>query len=159
MKKKILFVCMGNICRSPAAEGIMNKLITDAGFNDKIEIDSAGTIGYHQGEPADPRMSRHASKRGYELTSLSRKFNAEKDFVEFDYIVTMDDENYNDIISLDKKGNYKHKVHKMADFFTTNGYDEVPDPYYGGSEGFELVLDLLEEGNKNLLEKIKKEIE
>lgn len=158
MNKKILFVCMGNICRSPAAEGIMNKLIKAEGLENKIEIDSAGTLGFHHGEPADPRMSLHAAKRGYNLTSLSRKFDPEKDFNHFDYIVTMDDENYADIISLDKKGRYKHKVYKMADFFDMDGYDEVPDPYYGSYEGFELVLDLLEEGNKNLLEKIKKEI-
>ncbi len=159
MKKKVLFVCMGNICRSPAAEGIMTKLIKDMRFENKIEVDSAGTLDFHHGEPADPRMSKHASKRGYKLTSLSRQFNPEKDFDEFDYIVTMDNNNYEDILSLDRNKKYCHKVHKIAKYFINNSYDEVPDPYYGISEGFEIVLDLLEEGNKNLLEKIRNDIE
>ncbi|MFO7524348.1 MAG: low molecular weight protein-tyrosine-phosphatase [Ignavibacteriaceae bacterium] len=159
MKKKVLFVCMGNICRSPAAEGVMKKMIEDNNLENKIEVDSAGTIGFHQGEPADPRMSIHASKRGYNLTSRSRKFIPEKDFEEFDYIVTMDDNNYEDILSLDRNNKYAHKVHKFSKFFVNNDNTEVPDPYYGGSEGFEIVLDLLEDGNKNLLEKIRKDIE
>lgn len=159
VKKKVLFVCMGNICRSPAAEGIMNKMIEEKNLISKIEIDSAGTIGFHEGEPADARMSRHAAKRGYKLTSMSRKFNPNKDFENFDYIVTMDDNNYEDILSLDMKRKYHHKVFKMSEFFVDHGYTGVPDPYYGNPDGFEIVLDLLEEGNKNLLEKIRKDIE
>lgn len=159
VKKKVLFVCMGNICRSPAAEGIMNKMLEEKNLKNAIETDSAGTIGYHEGEPADPRMNRHAAKRGYRLTSLARKFNPKKDFDEFDYIVTMDDNNYEDILLSDIKGKYHHKVHKMSKFFIDHGFTEVPDPYYGVADGFETVLDLLEEGNKNLLEKIRKDIE
>ncbi len=159
MKKKVLFVCMGNICRSPAAEGIMKKMIEDKNLEGIIEIDSAGTIGYHEGEPADARMSRQAAKRGYKLTSLARRFNPKKDFDEFDYIITMDDNIYEDILSSDVKGKYHRKVHKISKFFVDHGYTEVPDPYYGGADGFELVLDLLEEGNRNLLEKIRKDIE
>lgn len=159
MKKKVLFVCMGNICRSPAAEGVMNTMVEQNNLSNQIQIDSAGTIGYHEGEPADARMSKHASKRGYKLTSRSRKFNPDKDFEEFDYIVTMDDNNYEDILSLDRKNKYGHKVYKIAKFFVNHDHTEVPDPYYGGSDGFEIVLDLLEDGNKNLLEKIRKDIE
>lgn len=159
MKKKVLFVCMGNICRSPAAEGVMKKMISENGLNNVIEVDSAGTIGYHEGEPADPRMSKHAIKIGYKLTSSSRKFNPKNDFEYFDYIVTMDDNNYQDILALDKKYEYSHKIFKMAKFFTEHDEYEVPDPYYGQAHGFELVLDLLEDGNKNLLEKIRKDIE
>jgi protein-tyrosine phosphatase len=150
---------MGNICRSPAAEGVMNKLIKSEKLDDKIEVDSAGTIGYHEGEPADPRMSKHAAKRGYKLSSKSRKFNPKKDFDEFDYILTMDDNNYKDILSSDIDKKYRHKVQKISNYFENNGYTEVPDPYYGSSHEFEKVLDLLEEANNNLLIKIRQDIE
>jgi len=89
-KKKILFVCLGNICRSPAAEGIMKKLVEEKDLHNLIEVDSAGTMGYHTGEGADPRMKRHAKNRGYDLTSIARRFDPKKDFLDFDYIVTMD---------------------------------------------------------------------
>ncbi len=156
-KKKILFVCLGNICRSPAAEGIMYGFIKSEGLENQIEVDSAGTMGYHTGEKADPRMRKHASQRGYDLTSLARRFNPEKDFSNFDYIVTMDNQNYEDVISMDRKYEYSFKVSKMAQFCKTHKVNEVPDPYYSGSEGFENVLDILEDGCKNLLTKIKDE--
>lgn len=159
MIKKILFVCMGNICRSPAAEGIMQKLIDEQNLDNIIKVDSAGTIGFHEGEPADPRMSKHALERGYKLTSSSRKFNPKKDFNEFDYIVTMDDNNYKDIRALDIENKHLNKIYKIADFFINHEFDEVPDPYYGGADGFELVLNLLEDGSKNLLMKIRKDNE
>ncbi|MHB1687951.1 MAG: low molecular weight protein-tyrosine-phosphatase [Ignavibacteriaceae bacterium] len=157
-KKKILFVCLGNICRSPAAEGIMSRMIKFEGLENQIEVDSAGTIAYHTGEHADPRMRKHASQRGYDLTSLARKFNPEKDFKKFDYIITMDNQNYEDVLSIDIKNEYAFKVFKMVQFCKSHKVDAVPDPYYSGSEGFENVLDILEDGCQNLLKKIKNEI-
>ncbi|PIW70066.1 MAG: phosphotyrosine protein phosphatase [Ignavibacteriales bacterium CG12_big_fil_rev_8_21_14_0_65_30_8] len=151
---KILFVCLGNICRSPAAEAIMTKKINDAGLQWNISVDSAGVMGYHTGEQADMRMKQHANLRGYEITSIARRFNPEKDFNDFDFIITMDNENYSDINAKDIEGKYYNKIHKMVEFCATNKVDEVPDPYYGGKEGFEKVLDILEDGCEGLLKKI-----
>jgi len=150
---------MGNICRSPAAEGVFRKLVASEKLENLIEIDSAGTIGYHSGELPDARMRKHALNRGYQLNSRARQFNALADFEEFDYIVTMDDDNYNDILRLDRKGIFKNKIYKMCDFNSDKAIREVPDPYYGGSEGFELVLDILEDAAKNLLNRIKSDAE
>lgn len=156
---KILFVCMGNICRSPAAEGIFKKYIDEAKLGSQISVDSAGTIGYHEGELPDARMRKHALNRGYYLDSRARQFNPKKDFNEFDYIITMDNDNYLDITRLDHKGLYRNKIYKMADFISDKNVKEVPDPYYGGADGFEFVIDILEEGSKNLLTKIKDDLE
>lgn len=156
---KVLFVCMGNICRSPAAEGIFNKLVENDKLENKISAESAGTIGYHAGELPDERMRRHGQTRGYTFDSRARQFNPKKDFDEFDFIITMDNENYSDIMALDSKQMYKDKIIKMADFISDKKIKEVPDPYYSGSEGFEYVLNLLEDGTKNLFIKVKKEIE
>lgn len=150
---KILFVCMGNICRSPSGEAVMNALIEKNNLQDKITCDSAGTIGYHSGEPADARMQKHAIKRGYNLTSLARqiKYN---DFENFDYIMAMDTDNFNNILALDTQGNFKSKVSMMMDFARKYKDKNVPDPYYGGEQGFEYVLDLLEDACSGLLEQI-----
>ena len=152
--KKILFVCLGNICRSPAAEAIMTKKINDKNLQWTISVDSAGVMGWHTGEPADMRMKQHANLRGYEITSVARKFNPDRDFEEFDFIVTMDNENYSDITSMDIDGKYTNKIHKLVSFCKTNKMNEVPDPYYKGKEGFENVLDILEDGCDGLLNKI-----
>jgi protein-tyrosine phosphatase len=154
---KILFVCMGNICRSPSGEAVMNKLVKRAGLENEIECDSAGTIAYHEGEPADARMKRHAISRGYRLTSISRKFK-EIDFENFDYIIAMDESNYNDLHSFDYSKKYENKIFMMTDFAKNGNYREVPDPYYSGPEGFELVLDILEDACAGLLEEIKTKI-
>ena len=158
MKKKILFVCMGNICRSPAAEGIAKKLVSERGLNEKIEIDSAGTLDYHTGELPDSRMIKHASIRGYTLDSFARQFNPKKDFEHFDYIVTMDNDNYSEIRSLDKKNQFTTKVFKMTSFGNNMSVQEVPDPYYSGSDGFEMVLDILEDSVEGLINKVEDDI-
>jgi protein-tyrosine phosphatase len=157
-KKKVLFVCLGNICRSPSAEAVLRKFIKYENLEDKIEVDSSGTINYHEGDSSDPRMQMHAAKRGYALDHISRKFNPEKDFVESDYIITMDDRNYTDIIALDVKKNFRNKVFKMSEFSGNIKFSEVPDPYYKKEEGFEEVLDILEDSCKVILEKIKDDI-
>jgi len=156
---KVLFVCMGNICRSPAAEGIFTKFVEHANLENDISIDSAGTIGDHSGDLPDERMRRHAFTRGYNLESRARQFNPKKDFEEFDYIVTMDNENYSNIKRMYHKNEFQNKIYKMASFISNKNVSEVPDPYYGGSEGFEFVLDILEDASKNLLTKIKEDLE
>src|SRR5690606_799835 len=156
--KKVIFVCLGNICRSPSAEGIMKRIVQDNGLENEIFIDSAGTMGYHTGERADSRMIHHALRRGYDLTSVARKFDPRKDFQEFDYIVAMDNQNYNDLRSFDPQGKYHHKIYRMVEFCRNVQVEEVPDPYYGGFDGFELVLDILEDACYGLLGKIKDEL-
>ena len=153
-KKRILFVCMGNICRSPAAEAIMRKTIEKNKLSDKIEIDSAGTIGYHSGESADSRMIAYAKKRGYEVDSTARQFDMAKDFEQFDYIVTMDNENIEDIKSMDVLNKHKYKIFRMVDFCKDCTIDEIPDPYYNSASGFEEVLDMLEDATGGLLNRI-----
>ena len=158
MKKRILFVCMGNICRSPAAEGIAKKFLEKRGQDGMIEIDSAGTLDYHTGELPDSRMINHSSNRGYKLDSHARQFNPENDFENFDYIVTMDDDNFSEITSLDSKNKYKYKIFKMVSFGNSHKVDEVPDPYYSGSDGFEYVIDILEDSVEGLLNKVEDDI-
>ena len=156
-KKKILFVCLGNICRSPSAEAVFAGIVKNNGEANGFEIDSAGTSAWHAGEPADRRMQSHAVKRGYNLTSISRKFNPHSDFDRFDMIVGMDNSNTEDLKRMARNADDLKKLYKMTDFSRNFGYDEVPDPYYGGSEGFELVLDLLEDACEGLLEATKKQ--
>lgn len=153
-KTKVLFVCMGNICRSPSAEAVFEGLVEEKGLSDNFEIDSAGTIAYHSGERADRRMQSHAVKRGYNLASISRKFNPNRDFDYFDVIIGMDDENMHSLKHMARNKTDLEKLFKMTDFRKEWSYDEVPDPYYGGAEGFELVLDLLEDSCKGLLDKL-----
>jgi len=145
---------MGNICRSPAAEAIMNKTIRDNKLSDLIEVDSAGTIDYHTGEPADSRMKKSAEKKGYKIDSSARQFNMERDFRNFDYIVTMDDENFEDIASMDVQNIYTDKIFRMVDFCATCNANEIPDPYYSGATGFEHVIELLEDATSALLNKV-----
>lgn len=156
-KYKILFICLGNICRSPAAEGTMRRLAEEAGLSERLEIDSAGTYGGHRGELPDPRMRSAAAKRGLTLTHRSRKIE-EADFAEFDRIVVMDDMNYEDVHRLAPSREAAERICRMREFFRHHrDRSYVPDPYYEGHEGFELVLDMLEDGCEGLLETLKKE--
>ncbi len=157
-KVNVLFVCLGNICRSPAAEGIFKKMVADEGLENKIFVDSAGTSGWHEGELPDDRMRMHGQRRGYDFSSRSRKF-VEKDFGIFDYIIVMDDDNYRNVKKLAKSKEDVAKIHLMTDFSDKYSHSHVPDPYYGGSSGFELVMDLLEDACENLLNRIAKGIE
>lgn len=156
MKKiKILFVCLGNICRSPAAEGVIKTLIEKRGLNERFEIDSAGTYSGHQGQLPDPRMRRHAIRRGYNLTHRSRPIDY-NDLEYFDIIVAMDESNRRNLMHLASSPEQKAKIVMLGNYIVKlrAHYDYVPDPYYEGSEGFELVLDLLEDACRNLLEEI-----
>lgn len=152
--KKILFVCLGNICRSPAAEGIMNKILIDKNLTDEYQCDSAGTTGYHAGERADARMIAHAKKRNYDLTSRSRQFDPACDFAKFDYIITMDEHNYQNVYNSTQDKKYRSKIHSMVSFCSRHKVNKVPDPYYGGEKGFEQVLDILEDACHGLLKHI-----
>jgi len=147
----ILFVCLGNICRSPSAETIMQHLINEKGIQDNYFIDSAGIIGFHAGEPADSRMRQHAAKRGYIITSHARQFNPNIDFKKFDLIIGMDSRNIKDLKSLTVVDKNLRKIHKMTEYNTIFKEDSIPDPYYGGYDGFEYVLDLLEDACKGLV--------
>jgi protein-tyrosine phosphatase len=152
---KILFVCLGNICRSPAAEEIMRILALQSKL--PIKVDSAGLYHGHAGEPSDRRMRIHASRRGYELRHLARPVRV-SDFDEFDLIIGMDDNNVSALKRMAPTVEAENKVKRMADYITQHpGWDYVPDPYYEGAEGFELVLDLLEDACYTLVQKILKQ--
>lgn len=155
-KIKVLFVCMGNICRSPSAEAVMKAYVAKQGLTDKIECDSAGTISFHAGKPADSRMQKHAQMRNYKLTSISRQLESD-DFNVFDYVIGMDDENMHNMKSFMSHENDDAKTSKMTDYCSLSNPGYVPDPYYGGDKGFEQVLDLLEDACDGLLTHIKNE--
>ena len=154
-KTRVLFVCLGNICRSPAANGVMEKMVAEQGLEDKFVIDSAGTYGGHAGELPDPRMRVAASRRGYNLTHRSRKFR-EQDYHDFDMIIVMDDSNYENVARLAPERKYLDKVYRFVEFSKNHpDWSYVPDPYYEGHEGFELVLDILEDGCSELINRLK----
>lgn len=149
-KKRVLFVCLGNICRSPAGEGVLRGIVEEAGSASGWEIDSAGTASYHAGQLPDRRMRVHARGRGLELDHVCRKVRP-SDFDDFDLILAMDDNNLRDLRQLAPTLEAARKVVPMGAFVdATFGYDYIPDPYYEGAEGFELVLDLLQNGCSNL---------
>jgi protein-tyrosine phosphatase len=154
----VLFVCTGNICRSPTAEGVFRKLVADAGLADRIRADSAGTHGYHVGEPPDRRTQTAARTRGYDLSGLRARRVARDDFHRFDLVVAMDREHH-EILAGIAPPSAGHKLRLMMEFARRSAHDEVPDPYYGGPEGFELVLDLLEDAAEGLLETLRLELD
>ena len=152
-KYKVLFVCLGNICRSPAAHGIFEHIVRENGMQDRIEVDSAGTYGGHRGELPDRRMRSAALCRGFALTHRSRPVSS-LDFLDFDLIVAMDDQNYEDLMHIAPSVEATHKVRRMSEFLKLRKMSYIPDPYYMGSEGFSLVIDLLEDGCQNLYDEI-----
>ncbi|MFO8038142.1 MAG: low molecular weight protein-tyrosine-phosphatase [Sodalinema sp.] len=158
MAYHLLFVCLGNICRSPSAENIMRHLVAEAGLEDKIVCDSAGTSSYHIGSPPDARMRSAAKKRGIQLVGQARQF-IPADFEQFDLILAMDRENYAGIMALDRQGIYDDRVRMMCDFCRHHSIKEVPDPYYGGAEGFDRVIDLLLDACEGLLEEIRPKLD
>ena len=133
----------------------MHHLIRKDGLENLIECDSAGTHGYHVGEPADSRMRKHAQIRGYDLPSRARKIHPASDFPYYNLILVMDDRNYQDVRALDSSREYASKIRRMTDFCERMKENEIPDPYYGGDEGFELVIDILEDACAGLMERLK----
>ncbi|HSP42362.1 MAG TPA: low molecular weight protein-tyrosine-phosphatase [Luteolibacter sp.] len=150
---RVLFVCMGNICRSPAAEVVFRSMITEAGLEHRIEIDSAGTIGYHSGNPPDRRMSATLKARGYHPHGSARQVRL-ADFDEFDLILPMDDENEADLRSMARDAR-RAEIRPFSSFCSDNPLGHVPDPYYGGGKGFEHVADIVEDGCRGLLEHLR----
>ncbi len=154
--KRVLFVCLGNICRSPSADGVFSAMVAEQGLSHQIAVDSAGTAAYHVGNSPDKRSTAAAKKRGYDLSVLRARQAVEADFLEFDYILAMDHENLSNLQRI-KPDNSNSHLGLFLDFTQINE-DEVPDPYYGGDAGFEHVLDLVESASAGLLAHIKREL-
>jgi len=152
---KVLFVCMGNICRSPSAEGVFRDKVSATGLNDKIHIDSAGTHAYHIGNPPDPRSQQAAIKRNYDLSAQRARKVEASDFDEFDYILAMDMSNEDDLQTICPAG-LEEKIHLFLKFSDKTDKKEVPDPYYGSGNGFETVLDLIEDAADGLITHLQK---
>jgi protein-tyrosine phosphatase len=150
--KRILFVCLGNICRSPTAHGVFAHHVAEAGLSDRIYIDSAGTGDWHIGKPPDVRTQQAALRRGFDLSSLRARRVVASDFEKFDLILAMDKQNYQDLYAL-AAPNHLHKIRLFLEYGNSS-LKEVPDPYYGGEEGFSQVLDLVVQASSGLLEKL-----
>ena len=150
---RVLFVCMGNICRSPLAQGIFENVLRGEGLEDEVFVDSAGTGSWHVGSPPDERAQRSAGLRGLDLSSQRARRITPEDCETFDYILTMDEDNYHAVASLCRGSAV---VRPFLDFAANSPETEVPDPYYGGPDGFEHVLDLVEDASEGLLEDIRK---
>ena len=152
---RILFVCLGTICRSPAAEAMLRQLVDREGLSNRVEIDSAGTYGGHAGERSDPRMRRAAEARGIEMTHRARQVR-EEDFGRFDRIIAMDDNNYEALFRLAPDRDAQQKIFRFREYLRHHSdWSYIPDPYYEGHEGFELVLDLLEDGCEQIISEIR----
>ena len=152
-KTSVLFVCMGNICRSPTAEGVFRHHVSEQGLADKIEIDSAGTHAYHVGEPPDRRATAAAKRRGISLAGIAARRVSEDDFERFDLILAMDEDNHQRLLD-EAPAEHREKVRLFLSY-SSLGEHEVPDPYYGGAAGFERVLDLIEDASRGLLDSVK----
>ena len=147
---RVLMVCMGNICRSPTAHGVLTQRVADAGLGDRIVVDSAGTHDYHVGRPPDERAQQHAARRGYDLSAQRARQLKAQDFDDFDLVLVMDDANQHAARALCPPGQ-RHKLRRLTDFCTRHRASDVPDPYDGGEAGFEAVLDLVEDACAGLL--------
>ena len=154
---KVMFVCMGNICRSPAAEGIFRSHVRRHGLDENFSIQSSGTGGWHVGSLPDSRMRSAALQRGFKLDSKAQQFVA-KHFDEFDLILTMDEHNYQHVKAMAKNPDQLRKIKKFVSFCRVHSVDEVPDPYHGAADGFELVLDILDDGCSELLAQLEKDV-
>lgn len=154
---RVLFVCMGNICRSPTAEGVFRHLVRDAGLANRIEVASAGTHDYHIGHPPDRRTQSAASMRGYDLSSQRARHVSTRDFSDYDYILAMDADNLAYLQAI-APVEHQDKAQLFLDYSEASRGGEVPDPYYGGDDGFALVLDLVEDGAEGLLAEVKKKL-
>jgi protein-tyrosine phosphatase len=149
--RRVLFVCMGNICRSPTAEGVFRRLVQERAPALDLQIDSAGTHGYHSGQPPDPRACRAAERRGIDLRELRARQVTERDFEHFELVIAMDPQNRDALLAICPES-YRSRVKLLLEFAPHLGRVDVPDPYYGGSTGFEYVLDLVQEASRGLLE-------
>ncbi|WP_035051522.1 low molecular weight protein-tyrosine-phosphatase [Andreprevotia chitinilytica] len=157
-KYSVLFVCTGNICRSPTADGVLRSMVESAGLADRVEVDSAGTHDYHVGEAPDRRATAHAAKRGYDLSYLRAREVKPADFRQFDLVLAMD-KGHQRLLERACPPAERHKLRLFLEFARQHAEREVPDPYYGGPEGFEHVLDLVEDGCEGLLEHIRGRLE
>ncbi len=154
MKVKVLFVCMGNICRSPSAKAVFANMLLGSDLHKVVEVDSAGTHGYHVGERADQRSHQAALKRGVDMSDHRARQVVREDFAAFDYILVMDRKNH-DHLMRECPPPHREKIHYLLDFAPQLGVREVPDPYYGGEHGFEHVLDLIEAASAGLMSEIR----
>lgn len=152
---KVLFVCMGNICRSPMAEGVFRRMLEGVGLAEKVYVDSAGTHSYHIGAPPDTRSQATALRRGVDLRSIRARRVTETDLIEFDYVLAMDRDNFEHLLVLCQNPELRRRIQLFLDFAPGLPEREVPDPYYGGSGGFERVMDLVEEAAQGLLIQIR----
>ncbi|MDR9498082.1 MAG: low molecular weight protein-tyrosine-phosphatase [Hydrogenovibrio sp.] len=146
----VIFVCLGNICRSPTAHAVFRKKVADRGWQDRVRIDSAGTGGWHVGKPADQRASAVAHDRGIPMADLRARQVDLGDLIEFDYVLAMDDANYHDLLAM-ALPEHREKIHRFLDFAPEFDETEVPDPYYGGPDGFDHVFELVDAASEGLL--------
>lgn len=160
---KVLFVCLGNICRSPTAHGVLERKLAMAGLSDVVEVDSAGTAAWHVGKQPDMRSQETARKRDYDLSHLRARQAISEDFLEFDYVLAMDNANFGNLQKIMPSDNAKAKPELFLEAYSTptliaKGLTQVPDPYYGGDGGFEAVLDMIEEACDQLILDIKSKL-
>lgn len=155
---RIVFVCMGNICRSPTAHGVLRRKLVDSGWADRVDVDSAGTLDYHAGAPPDARSQHHARQRGYDLSDLRARALMRADFERADLLLVMDEDNF-DTATQRCPAPHRHKIQRLTQFCRAHRADEVPDPYAGGAAGFEHVLDLIEDACDGLLAQLRAQSE